>query len=121
MLRIGREIVPEMLEVDALAAGHELERRLAVEVEMPLVAKQENARGIADAGQERVHQRNALDVVRILRRVRVRDHEPDVVPDDDDLLEAERLGERMDVLRRRLLVVEIGRASCRERVWSAEG
>ena len=46
--------------------------------------------GIADARQERIHQRDALDLGRILRGVGVGDHQADVVADDADALEAER-------------------------------
>jgi hypothetical protein len=109
VLRVGGEVVPEMLEVDALASGDEFQRRLAVEVEVPLVAQQPYRLPVADAGQERVHQHDAFDLVRILRRVRIRDHQADVVADDLHLRKAELVHERMDVLRQRLLVVAIGR------------
>src|SRR5260370_1572301 len=37
---IRREVVPEVLEIDPLAARDELERRLAIEMEMPEIAQQ---------------------------------------------------------------------------------
>ena len=80
--RVGGEVVPEVLEVDALAAGDQLQRRLAVEVEVPEVAQQPDALPVADAGQERVHQHDPLDLGRILRGVGVGDHQADVVADD---------------------------------------
>ncbi len=107
LLGVGGEIVPEVLEVDALAAVDQLERRLAVEVEVPEVAQQPDVRPVADAGQERVHQHDAVDLGGILRGVGVGDHQPDVVTGDAHMLVAERGGERVDVLRHGLLVVAL--------------
>ena len=98
-MRVGGEIVPEMLEVDAFAAVHQRQRRLAVKMEMPEIAHQPNIAPVPDARQERVHQRDAVDLARILRRIGVGDHQPDVVPDNPDALEAQLLHERVDVLR----------------------
>ncbi len=72
---------------------------------MPLVAQQPDLLPVADARQERVHQRNALDFVRVLRRVSVRDHQADIVTDDLHLAIAELLDHRVNVLRESLLVV----------------
>ena len=58
---VGGEVVPEVLEVDPLAARDELQRHLAVEMEVPQVAQQPDALPVADTGQERVHQHDALD------------------------------------------------------------
>ena len=85
---------------------------LAVEVEVPEIAQQPDGLPIAHARQERIHERDALDFVRMLRRIGVRDHEADVVADNPHALVAERRGERMDVLRHRLLVVAT-RGLCR--------
>ena len=38
MRGVGREIIPEMLEVNALAAMHQRERRLSIEMKMPKIA-----------------------------------------------------------------------------------
>ena len=83
----------------------EPERRLAVEVEVPEVAQEPDVLPVADAGQEGVEERDALDLRREPRGVGVRDHESDVVPGDCDLRVAERHGERMDVAGHRHLVV----------------
>ena len=105
MRRIGGEIVPEMLEIDAFAALDQRQRRLAVEVEMPEVAQQPDLRPVADAGQERIHQRDAADVRRILGGIGIGDHQPDVVAGDADIPQAKRHGKRVDVRGHGLLVV----------------
>ena len=51
-------------------------------MEVPEVAQQPDVGPVADAGQERIHQDDALDLGGILRRIRVGDHQADVVSDD---------------------------------------
>jgi len=102
---VGSKVVPEVLEVDALAPLHEGDRRWTVEVEMPQVLQEEKIGRVADARDEGVHQRKSIDLRRVLRSVCVRDHQSDVVSGDTRLGDAERLRQRMDVLRHRLLVV----------------
>ena len=60
VVSIGREVVPEVLEVDPLAPLHQCQRHLAVEVEVPQVAQQPDVLPVADARQEGVHQHDAL-------------------------------------------------------------
>ena len=79
-----------MLEIDPLAAGDELERSLAVEMEMPQVAQQPDLGPVADARQERIHQRDAIDLGRILRGIGIGDHQPDIVAGDPHPLVAKR-------------------------------
>jgi hypothetical protein len=105
MGRIGREVVPEMLEIDALAALDQREGCLSVEVEMPKVPEEPDALPIAHAGQKRVHQGNPVDIGRMLGGVGIGDHQPDVMTHDRDAPVPERCGEGVDVLRHRLLVV----------------
>ena len=59
-------------KIDPLASGDERQRRLAVEVEVPEVAQQPDVLPVADAGQERVHQHDAVDLGRELRAHRHR-------------------------------------------------
>jgi hypothetical protein len=109
MGRVGGEIVPEMLEIDTFATVDESKRRLTIEMEMPKIAHEPNVAPVSYSRQERVHQRNAIDLVRILRRVGVSDHQSDIVPDNLNVLEAKFAYERVDVLRHCGLGVAIGR------------
>src|SRR3546814_20655837 len=79
MLRVGGEVIPEMLEIDALAAMHQRQRRLAVEMEMPQVAQQPDLGPVADAGPEGIHQHDLCRLLRKLRRTRIGEHHADVM------------------------------------------
>src|ERR1700674_2540762 len=107
MRAVGREVVPEMLEIGPFAPRDELERRLAVKVKVPEVLEQPDALPITDARQERIHEYNAIDLAWILRGVRIRDHEPDIMAGQSYVLESEGRGERVNVPRQRLLFVAI--------------
>ena|SRR5262245_784289 len=54
VLPIGREVVPEVLEIYPLAPLHQRQRHLAVEVGVPQVAQEPHVLPVADAGQEGV-------------------------------------------------------------------
>ena len=108
MLGVGGEIVPEMLEINAFAAVYQRERRLAVKMEMPEIAHQPHVAPVSDARQEGVHQRNPVHLARILRRIGVGDHQPDIVPDNPNVLVAQFAHERVYVLRHFGLGVAIG-------------
>ena len=56
-----------MLEVNALASGHELERHLAIEVKMPEITQQPDVLPFADTGQKRIEQRNPFHFAPDLR------------------------------------------------------
>jgi hypothetical protein len=75
---------------------------------MPKIAHEPNVAPVADAGQEGVHQRDAIDLVWILRRIGVCNHESDIVPDNLNALETKFAYERVDILRHRGLGVAIG-------------
>jgi hypothetical protein len=77
-------------------------------MEVPQIAKQKEIGGIADAGQKCIHQRDALDLIGILRGVGVGHHQADVVADDANAIEAERGGKSVDILGHRFLVVAAG-------------
>ena len=101
--RIGREVVPEVLEVDALATINERQWRLAVKMEMPEIPEQPDARPIADTRKKSVHQRNPLHFTRELCGVSISDHQADIVPRNADALVPKGRRESVNVLRHRLL------------------
>ena len=105
MLRIGGEVVPEVLEIDPFAARDQLERRFTVEMEMPQISQQPNRLPFADARKKSVHQGNPFDFGWILCRVSVGNHQSDIVAHDLNTPVPERDGEGMNILRHRLLVV----------------
>jgi hypothetical protein len=88
VVAIGCEVVPEVLEVDALAAFDGLLWHLAIEMEVPEVTQQSHILPLPDAGKEGIHQGNPLSLIGILRGVGVGDHKSDVVTDDLDILQA---------------------------------
>ena len=88
-----------MLEINPLAPCHQRQRRLAVEMEMPEIAQQKDAVPVAHAGQERLHQHQPIDLVRVLRRVAIGHHQPDAVTDQPDAVVVEAFHQRVDVLR----------------------
>ena len=104
---IGGEIVPEMIEIDPLAAGDQRQRRLAEEMEMPEIAQQEDVIPFADAGQEGFHQHETIDLGGILRRIGIGDHQPDIVADQANAIVFEVLDQRMNVPRHRRLGVAV--------------
>ena len=60
---IGGKVVPEMFEINSLAAGDQRQRRLAEEMEVPEIAQQKDVIPVADAGEERFHQHDPVDFV----------------------------------------------------------
>lgn len=108
MLGVSGEVVPEMLKVNAFATLDEREGRLPVKVKMPEVTHQPNVTPVPDAGQKGVHQCDPLDLSGILRGIRVRDHQPDIVSDDPKMVVAKFSHERMNVLREFCLGVPSG-------------
>ncbi len=109
MFSVGGEIVPEMLEVDALATVHQGKRRLAIKMEVPKVPHQPDVAPVPDARQEGVHQSNPIHLAGILRRISVRNHQSDVVADNPNALESKFARQRVDVLRHRGLGIALGR------------
>src|SRR5580765_5067560 len=78
--RVARELVPETVEVDALAAGDQTLGVRAAEVEVPQRGQAHNLIPRRDAGHRRIYHNQAACLVRIARRVGIRDHRADVVP-----------------------------------------
>lgn len=67
--RIGSEVVPEMLEVNALPSLHERQRGRTVEVEMPKVLQQKEVRRITNPRDKRIEQSDATHLGGILSGV----------------------------------------------------
>ncbi len=89
VLRIGRELVPEAVEVDPLAALHEPFHVRAAEAEVPEQRVLQNLVPGADAGDRRVHQDQMADPARILGDEGVGDHVADIVGDHVDLADVQ--------------------------------
>src|SRR5438445_9994261 len=102
---IAREIVPDSVEIDALATCDKPLCVGTVEVEMPDARIQENRVPRLDAGNGRVHHHQTVNLVRVGRSVGVSDHVADVVGDYKSFVESERGDYCTDVLCFRLLVV----------------
>jgi hypothetical protein len=96
-----------MLKVNPFAPRDQRQRRLAVEMEMPEIAQQEDAVPVADTGQERFHQHQPIDLAGVLRRIGVGHHQPDIVADQPDAAVFEIFHQRVDVPRHRRLGVTI--------------
>ncbi len=104
-LRICRELIPEAVEVDALAPGHEPLLVRAVKIEMPGLRVAELRRPIADARQGRIDDDPARDAGGILRRQRIADHVADVVRDEIGLVDLQTVEHAGNVDRLVLLRV----------------
>ncbi len=76
-------------------------------MEMPEIAQQKDVVPLPDAGQERFHQHQPIDLVRVLRRIGIGHHQPDVVADEADPVVFQALHQRVDVLRHGRLGVSI--------------
>ena len=85
-LRIGRQLVVEAVEIDALAALDQPVDVRPAEIEMPQQRAFEDLVPRPDAGQRRVDHHPFGDAVGILRGERVADHVADVVGDEIGLL-----------------------------------
>ena len=84
-----------MLEVRPLPASDQRLWRRPVEPEVPDGWMVVDRLPPFDAGQERVHEHELVDVGRELCGVGVGDHQPDVVTHDSGLAQTELLHERM--------------------------
>src|SRR6266851_529437 len=109
MASVGGKIIPEMFEVDALAAVDQRQRRLAVKMEMPEISHQPYVAPVSYSWQKGVHQHNAIHLARILRCISVRNHQPDVVPYNPNVSITKFEHEGMNVLRHFGLGVASGR------------
>ena len=103
--RVGGELVPEAVEVDPLPPRHQAFRIRPLEGEMPERPAADDLLPRADAGQRRVHDGEAGDPLRVLRRQRIADHVADVVGDQRRPRDAERIEQPGHVLPLGLLVV----------------
>src|SRR5438045_9736670 len=80
--RIGGELVPRSIEVDALAAGDESLHIRAAKAEMPEERVFEDFLPWSDARQRRIHQNKPRDPAWVLRCEGIADHIADVVGDE---------------------------------------
>src|SRR6266542_5939711 len=67
MVRVGSEVIPEVLEVSPLATFDQRQRHFSVKMEMPQVAHQPDILPIADTGKKCVHEHKALGLLWELR------------------------------------------------------
>src|SRR5439155_18122259 len=76
---IAREGIPDAIQIDALAPSHQT---LGVGTPKREVPQRRGAHDVVpggDARERRIHDHEPLDLVRVTRRVRIRDHDADVV------------------------------------------
>ena len=107
--RIGRQLVPEPIEVDALASFHQPVDVGPAEIEMPQQRALQDFVPWPDAGQRRIDDDPFGDAVGILRGERIADHVADVVRHEIGLLDVELVHHHGDVDALRFLVVAAGR------------
>src|SRR5437899_6002682 len=86
--RVAGELVPEAVEVDALAAGNQALGIRAAEVEVPQRGHAHDLVPRWDAGYRRIYHDQAACLVGIARRVGISYHHADVVADDVGLVDA---------------------------------
>ena len=106
----GAEVVPDAVEIDALAALDEALFVGAPEGEVPEAVVFDDVVPGGDAGEGSVHDDEALDFVGVERGVGVGDHDADVVRDDEGAVEAEGGDDGANVGGLCLLVVAAGGA-----------
>ena len=99
------KIIPEMLKVDALPARDKCKGRRAIEMKMPEIFQEKKSGRVANTRDEGIHQGEPIYFCGILRGVGVGHHQTDVVASHPCLLNAERLRQRVHVLRHRFLVI----------------
>src|SRR5436190_16262984 len=75
MLWIRGKVIPEVLEINPLAAGDKLKRRGAVEVKMPQIPQQPNAFPITHPGKKSIHQHDRIDFNWNRCSIRVTNHQ----------------------------------------------
>lgn len=85
----GAEVVPDAVEVDALAALYEAVFVGTPEGEVPEPVVFDDVVPGRDAGEGRVHDDEAVDLVGVEGGIGVGDHDADVMRDDEGVVEAE--------------------------------
>ena len=104
MLRISRELIPEAVEIDALATGDEPLHVRPAKAEVPQQRVLENLFPWPDSGHGRINQDEAPDTIRMLHGEGEANHVPDVMGYEIDLPNAELVENSRDVLRLILFV-----------------
>src|SRR4029077_16830655 len=103
--QIASEVIPNSIEVDALAASHEPFGIRTMKIEMPNTGVQQNLLPRLDAWNRCVHYNQPLNFVRIHCSVGVSPHIADVVCDPKRLVISQRRHDCANVFGLRLLVV----------------
>src|SRR5258706_13739434 len=96
MSLVGSEVIPEIVEVGALATLHQRFRRRSVKTEMPYAGVVVDALPTSHARKESIHQHKLRNLRRKLRGVGIGDHQANVVSHYLGFLHAQRLGEIMN-------------------------
>src|SRR5579871_527713 len=109
MSLVGREVVPEIVEVDTLATLNQGFGGRAIEAEVPYGGVVVNRLPTLYAGKESIHQDELRHLGRKLCSVGVSNHETDVMSHDLRLLHAERLSKVVNTDGGILHVKTVGR------------
>ena len=104
-LRIGRELVPEAVEIDSLAAFHQPLDIGSAEIEMPERWASDDLVPRPNAGKRRIHDDPTDDAIGKLGREGVAHHDADIVGHEIDLPDVELVQNAHDVAGLRFLVV----------------
>src|SRR4029077_21248102 len=107
--RIGRKLVPEAIEVDALASLYEALGIRAPEREMPERMAPNDILPRPDAGRRGIDQDKFRDAVGVKSRKRVANHVTDVVCDEVGLVDLQCVEHAGNIFGLRLLVVSAWR------------
>src|SRR3989449_5928626 len=107
-LRIRREFVPEAVEIDPLAPHDQPFHIWAAETEVPEQRTRQDLVPWTDARHRSIQEGEFRDTSRLAGCEGVADHVSDVVGDEIDLVDLERVEYGGDVARLGLLVVATG-------------
>src|ERR1700676_3262762 len=124
MSLVGREVVPEIVEVGTLATLNQGLGGRTIEAEVPYGRVVVTRLPTLDAGKESIHQDELRHLGRKLRSIGVGNHETDVMSHDLGLLHSERLGKVMNTDGGILHVQTVGgdvRVSYPGQVWCDYG
>ena len=105
---VAGELVPEAVEIDALASRDEPLGIRAAEGEMPEQGMAHEVVPGGDAGNRRIHHHQFSVCVGIAGGIGIGDHGAEIVPDDGRPIEAQVGEDGPDVGRLRALVIALG-------------
>jgi hypothetical protein len=104
-LRIGRKLVPEAVEIDALAPLHQTLDIRSAEIEMPQRRASDDLIPRPDARKRSIHGDPSADAIRVLGSEGVADHVADVVSHEIDFVDLELVEDKRDVGALRFLII----------------